>query len=359
MKTVFKCTMPLIMFMALFVIFTSCDDWTDIESIDIHNLSFEEQNPQLYADYIRDLKKYKSEEHKLTFISFNNPQGNPAKQSERLTAVADSVDFICLNNPDNLDTETQGEMVEIREKSIRTLYIIDYQTFENEWKTLVKEHPELEENDALAHIGQRTDAMLALCDKYNYDGIVINYNGRSLVSLTENALAEYSMRQQTFYNKVMDWRNKHSDKTLVLWGNVQYLMPENLAMLSMFNFIVLKTEASTNADDFAVKAYMAIQAGDDVKDEYYGGVTPVPSDRFITSVELPQANDINQSKGYWNTLDTNGNKMVAVVGAAQWTLQISPDFIRKGLFIMNAETDYYNNTYVQVREVINIMNPNK
>ena len=86
----------------------SCSDWTDPESINIHYSTFEEQNPQLYADYIRDLKRYKDGEHKLVFVSFDNPETNPINQTERLTAIPDSVDFICLNNPEKLSSETQA-----------------------------------------------------------------------------------------------------------------------------------------------------------------------------------------------------------------------------------------------------------
>lgn len=359
MKRIFKCSVPVIMFITLLTIFTSCSDWTDVENIDIYNPGFEEQNPQLHADYIRDLKKYKSGEHKLTFVSFNNPSGNPINQAERLTAIADSVDFICLNNPDNLGSVTQNEMEKVREKSTHVLYTIDYQALEEEWKALQKEDAELTEEEALAYLGNRIDAMLSLCDTYNYDGIVISYNGRSLVSLTESALAKYGARQQNLFGRVTDWRNKHTAKTLAFNGNIQYLMPENMGMLGICDYIMLKTETSTNADDLTLKAYWAVQAGEDAKSEYYHGVNPVRTVCFIVCVELPQANDKNQSKGYWNTLNTDGNKVTAALGAAGWMLQASPDFIRKGLFIMNAQTDYYNNTYMQVREVINIMNPNK
>ena len=73
-----------------------------------------------------------------------------------------------------------------------------------------------------------------------------------------------------------------------LWypnGNVQYLVPENMDMLSKFDYIMLKTASSTNADDLALKAYLAIQAGIDAVGGTEGGVNPVPADRFIVCVE--------------------------------------------------------------------------
>lgn len=360
MKNILKYSMSAMAVLASSILmFSSCDDWTDPESLDLKYPTFEEQNPQLYADYIKDLKDYKAGEHKVTFVSFNNPEGAPAKQAERLTVVPDSVDFICLNNPDNISPEVQEEMVKIREKGTRTIYSIDYNSFEETWKAMVKENPELTEEEALAYIGERTDAMIALCDKYNYDGIIADYTGRSLVSMKPAALAEYNARQQMFFTKIMEWQSKHTDKSMIFYGNVQYLVPENMSMLSKYDYIMLKTVDSSNADDLSVKAYLAIQSGDDIKDELYEGVNPVPTDRFIVCVQLPQADDKDQVKGYWSTLDEKGNKMLAALGTAQWMGQASLDYARKGMFIMNVHSDYYNNTYEQVREVIYIMNPNK
>ena len=223
----------------------------------------------------------------------------------------------------------------------------------------VKAEPELTEEDALQYIGERTNEMLALCDKYNFDGVIADYTGRSLVSLPEAALKEYNDRQQKFFCEVMNWQGNHDDKTLVFYGNVQYLVPENMDMLSKFDYIMLKTASSTNADDLALKAYLAIQAGIDAVGGTEEGVNPVPADRFIVCVELPQADDKDKVKGYWSTVDEKGNKLVAAPGAAQWMVEASPNYTRKGIFIMNVHNDYYNNTYGYVREVIRIMNPNK
>ena len=327
MKNNLKYRLSALLFLASALTITSCSDWTDVESLQLNTPTFEEQNPQLYADYLKDLNRYKSEEHKVTFVSFENPKGSPGKQAERLTVVPDSVDFICLNNPE-VSPEVQAEMVKIREKGTRTVYSIDYSSIENAWKEKVKAEPELTEEDALQYIGERTNEMLALCDKYNFDGVIADYTGRSLVSLPEAALKEYNDRQQKFFGEVMNWQGNHDDKTLVFYGNVQYLVPENMDMLSKFDYIMLKTASSTNADDLALKA-------------------------------LPQADDKDKVKGYWSTVDEKGNKLVAAPGAARWMVEASPNYTRKGIFIMNVHNDYYNNTYGYVREVIRIMNPNK
>lgn len=348
-----------LMVLALSLAIISCSDWNEVESLGLKNQSLKEQYPKLYADYIQDLIKYKTGEHKVTFVSFDNPQRDPVNQAERLTAIPDSVDFICLNHPDDVSPEIQKEMTQIREKGIHTLYAINYENFKEEWEANTKINPEFTEEEALAYFGKRTDDMLAICDKYNYDGIIIDYTGQSLVSMVPENLAKYNKRQKNFFNRIVSWREKHDHKTLVFYGNVQYLVPENLSMMEKYNYIALKSVLSTSGDDIAVKAYLALQAGEDVKDSLYEGVNPVPANRFIACVELPQADDKEQVKGYWNTKDANGNKIVAALGTAQWIGQYSPDFTRSGLFVMSIQNDYYNNTYGYLREVISIMNPNK
>lgn len=175
MKRIVKNSLFTAILMVWGMMYSSCEDWTDPESINIHYSTFEEQNPQLYADYIRDLKRYKDGEHKLVFVSFDNPETNPINQTERLTAIPDSVDFICLNNPEKLSSETQAEMVKIREKNIRTLSCINYESLEQEWNNKAKDNSELTEEDAQRYLNERTDAMLVLCDNYGYDGIIQDF----------------------------------------------------------------------------------------------------------------------------------------------------------------------------------------
>lgn len=338
----------------------ACSDWTDPESLTLHNPSFEDQNQALYEEYMKDLCNYKASEHKITFVSFENPLDFPTNRSEHLTILPDSIDFVSLNNPDKLCGDIQNEMNEIRKKGTRTIYTIDYAEFEKDWTTIVKNSDgNLTEEDALLYLGERTDEMLTLCDRYNYDGIVIDYTGRSLVSLPEKELAEYNARQQNFLDRVATWANSHGGKMLAFYGNVQYLFPENMKILSKCNYIILKTVSSTGEGDLSVKAYMAVQAGEDAAVELGISDNPVPTDRFIACVETPRPEDKEQSFGYWDT-ETGGDKMLATYGAAKWVASFSVDFERKGLFILNAHNDYFDNNpvYRNIRESIQIMNPN-
>lgn len=360
MKTILKKKQLFAGLMMSVLLLPACSDWTEPESLTLHTPSFEEQNPELYEAYIKDLCNYKAGEHNVMFVSFNNPSVAPTNRSEHLTVLPDSVDFVSLNTPDNLCGDIQNEMVKIREKGTRTVYTIDYAGFEKDWTAIVKNSDgSLTEEDALQYLGERTDEMLALCDKYNYDGIIVDYTGRSLVSLPEKDLAEYNARQQNFLNRVVAWADTHKGKTLAFYGNVQYLFPENMSILSKCNYIILKTTSSTGEGDLSVKAYMAVQAGEDAAAELGVSENPVPTDRFVACVETPRPEDKEQSFGFWDT-ETGGDKMLATYGAAKWVASPSVDFERKGLFVLNAHNDYFDNdpVYRNIRESIQIMNPN-
>lgn len=364
MKTILESKLFLVACLASTLSFSACDDWTEVESLDMHSSSLEEQNSQLYNDYLQDLRNFKAADHKITLVSFDNPLGEPLKQGERLTVLPDSLDFVNLNNADNLSSGIQEEMVKVRnDKGTRFVYTISYDKFESDWNAKVKEEENetFTEEDALEFIGKCTDDALAICDKFGYDGIIVEYTGLSLVSMTEDMLKQYNVRQQNFFNRIMEWKKAHQEKALMLYGNVQYLVPENMPMLAEYNAIILKTLNSTNAEDVTLKAYMAVQAGQDAVAGNEGMVNPVPADRFIACVETPRLEDKEQTHGYWNTMTEGGEKTLASYGAARWAISSSVDIVRKGIYILNAHNDYYDNAvvYQHVRESIFIMNPNK
>lgn len=340
--------------LATSVLLGACEDWTEIESLDINTPSLQETNPQLYEDYLKDLNTYKGGNHKLVMVSVDNV-ADPSKQAERLTALPDSVDYISLNNPDNLSAAMVADFDKVRVKGMKVVYTINFAEFEETWKDMQKADPSLTEEDAVAYLNQRTEDMLALTDKYNFDGIIADYTGRSLVSLKGEELEQYSNRQANFFNLLKTWKEKIG-KSLLFYGNVQYLTADNISLTGMFDYLILKTALSSNGGDLTLKALLAVQAG---KDVFGDESNPVPTDRFIACVQLPKADDKDQIIGYWNSLNELGEKMLATEGAAWWNIQASENFERKGMFIMNVQADYYNDTFASVREVIQIMNPSK
>ena len=76
---------------------------------DINYPTLEEQNPELYKQYLKALRDYKAGEHKVVLVSMDNTTSAPAQRNEHLTTMPDSVDIICLMNPDNLHRQGTRE----------------------------------------------------------------------------------------------------------------------------------------------------------------------------------------------------------------------------------------------------------
>ena len=67
----------------------------------------------------------------------DNTTSAPAQRNEHLTTMPDSVDIICLMNPDNLHPTLAGEFAKVREKGTRVIYNIDYNAIEKLWEKVL------------------------------------------------------------------------------------------------------------------------------------------------------------------------------------------------------------------------------
>ncbi|MCC8034909.1 MAG: glycoside hydrolase family 18 [Rikenellaceae bacterium] len=328
--------------------FNSCSDWNEEESLDIKTPSLEDQNPKLYAQYLENLRRYKARPHKVVFASLDNYTTYASQKSQQLKSLPDSIDYISLMNPDARSPLLDKDIEEVRGKGTKVVYDIDFSVFDTDWALIVKEDEEgvLTEEDALEYIGQRTDDMLALCDRYGYDGVTFTYAGRSHVSLTEAEKAVYSGRQKAFFDRIAAWRASHPGKALSYIGNAQYLFDENKAILGECDYIILPSQMEKNGTDITIRAMLAVLSGD------------VPSDRFVAAVQTTRPDDADGIYGYFGTVDDSGNSLRSIIGGAQWAVEPS-DFTRAGLYIYNAHYDYYDNdpVYHNIRRAVEIMNP--
>lgn len=352
MKNIIKYSLSAAALVTSVWILSSCTDWTDPESLGIHIPSLEDQNPGLYADYLKDLKNYKSSDHTLMFVSFENKKEAPSKQAEQLTALPDSIDYISLKNPDELHPWIQEEMGAVREKKgTRTIYSINYSTFESDWNAILKAEgaENYTEEQAREYITKRTEVMLALCNKYNYDGVTVTYTGRSMVSLKEEALKQYVERQKMFFDIISAWYEKNTDRILLFEGNIPFLAPENMTILTKCRYIILMTASSTSNGDMDVAGNWAVNSAGNLLDDA----------SFIVSVETVQSDDAEGIHGYFTTVDENGNKLRAIKATAKWLGRPANGFARSGMYITNAQYDYYDADFVyrNIREAIGIMNP--
>lgn len=331
------------------LVVSSCSDLVEPESLDVNYPTFEEAEPELYAQYMQTLRDYKAGPHKVVFLTLENPADGamPVRRNQHLTSMPDSADFISLQNPALLHAMTVDEIEKVHEKGTRTIYNIDFATMEADWAQRLKADPELSEEDARAFITARTEEMLAYCDRWGFDGITFSYSGRTLESMNEEDLAVYTARQNAFLDPIRTWRSAHPSHVFTFRGSAAYLVAENRTVLDGCHYIIVPSTTVKTYDDLSYTVLTAISAAG------------VPADRVVVTAQTVRPGDDKRIYGYWSMFDDQGEQMRAIRGCAEWTVRPSDGFVRAGVMIEDAQYDYYNLSFVYpaIREAIGIMNP--
>lgn len=350
--------------------FAACSDWTETESLDMKNPSLETQNPELYKQYLEALRTYKAGDHKVVLVTLDNPASAPAARNQHLTTLPDSVDFISLANPDDLHPMLLGEFEKVHAKGTRVIYGIDFAAIEARWEQILEEEeadrPEEPETPAdpaegegdgdeepaetpesrfLDFCREQTAGMLALCDKYGYDGVQIAYTGRAPQAMVGDELAQYTARQEAFLATVRSWKETHADKTLIFCGAPQNLIDRSL--LAECRYIVIPALSATSTDEMSFAVLMAIAAD-------------VPVDRFVIGVKTPSITDSKDESGWFAGYEADGKTRIrATKGAAEWAVAAASNYAKAGISVADVQNDYYNINlvYKNIREAIAIMNP--
>lgn len=327
------------------VLMASCSDWTEIESLDIKTPTLEGSNPELYESYLASLREYKASEHKVVIAKFDNKETNPVGQGEHISALPDSIDYVILNNPDNLNPVIESEMEEIRvKKGTKTLYTIDYDAIEEEYNTLQESENKEESSDTFIEFcNTKMDELLTIYAQYKFDGINFVYNGRYIKSLPDDEYKKQLARQEAFFGKISEWIINNQDAMFLFEGK-----PENLVagidLLQKSKFIIIPSLESVSSDELLLSIENSI-------------ADFIPNDRYIIGVTLPSITDKLDESGYFNKLDENGDKLLAVLGAADFIISNRGNFDKLGMCVERVQNDYHSTPdYCNIKKAISIMN---
>lgn len=327
--------------------FASCDDWTEMESLTVNQPNIAEQEPALYEKYLESIRNYRHLEHKVVIAQFDN-QDNEGGRRYHLTNLPDSIDFISLKQPEVLPDWMQKEMVTCRErKGMKFVYEIDFAALSQEYKDL-EGASEAEQPTFADYATGYVNKRLELCGEKGYDGVIVRYVGLYTGYMTEDEKADYIARQSAFLDIFDSWYKKHTDKLLIFRGTPHFVEDKYLAegaLLSASKYIITETSAATAATD--VDYLMA-----NVMDK-----SGIPSDRFIVTASTYSLDAKDVTTGhFW---DVKGNAISAVNGCAQWVVLFNGNYKKAGLYILEAQNDYYHSekVYPNIREAISIMNP--
>lgn len=320
----------------------ACNDWTEIEGVKVPNPNIEQQNPELYAQYLAALRSYKQSSHQVTYAWFDNHVKVPFTRAQHLTELPDSLDVVALMYPDQLVDRELDEIKTIREqKGTKVIFTINYEAIKLKYDQAVAEQAALEQAPKPAEfttvLMDTMQLMFDLVARYNYDGISIGYKGKSLIHLTPEERAEEITNQNGFMKMIADWHQRQPGKMLVFEGKPQNLI--NKEILADCKLIILPSADVSNEDLLTYQVKMAQVDG-------------VPTDRFAVAVSTTSLDPSDTKTGYFS----NGTR--ALSGATNWTIA-AHDFPVAGLGIYNVSNDYFNTamSYQYTRGAISALNP--
>lgn len=321
--------------------FSSCSDWTDVESIDLKKPGIDGQNPALYAEYLQNLREYKKSDHKLVYAWYDNSQKHPFNRSHHLTDLPDSIDVVSMIYPEKLAEWELKEMEQVRrEKAMKIIYSISFESIKAAYNAKLELATETEPV-SIDFIGFLTDSLehsLSLATQYNYDGICIDYAGKSRIHMRPNELKEYTENETAFIKIIRDWYKRNPQKIITYEGKPQNLIDPSL--LGDCLSILISGKTATNKNELTYLLSLAAVEG-------------VPTDRFGMVVMAIDLNDPNKKIGYF------ADGSLAITGLTDWAPAIHGGIEVKAVGIYNVSTDYYTSVrnYHYTRQLISSVNP--
>jgi hypothetical protein len=336
-----------ILFLAYFVsllIFCGCNDWTNAESVDINQPGIENQNPELYSQYLSNLKLYKASVHKITIGWFDNSNKLPINHAQHIIAAPDSLDLISLIYPDSLSQGELGEMTSLREsKGTKIIFTLNFDAIKLIYDTRVNDLKNSNNTNSIlpdfnSFLVDSVKHALSLVKEYNYDGISIAYNGKPKLYMTDAEKITYSGYENAFLGIATDWHSRNIDKMILFQGKPQNIIDQTI--FKDYSYIIIPSMDVVSEAGMTYNISSACSEG-------------IPTDRFIPMVQTTSLDQSDVKTGYWS------NGSYAITGASVWAAAEHIGFTVKGLGFYNVNNDYYNPafTYNHVRNAIVTINP--
>lgn len=340
----------------LFVVMSmsvACSDWTESENVGIEYPDLEQLNPELYAAYLKALREYRVSKHRALIAKFDNKRSAPVSQAERLSGLADSVDYVVLYNPDDLSDVIRAEMAQVRrDKGIKTLYSVSYDAIEDEYAAYkdhwLADNPETGAETIKSFevfLAERMEYYLALHDKWGYDGINFIYYGVFPLSLNEEQREILRINQEVFFQRMANWIEKNPGREVFFEG-VPFNMLYDTALLEQCRYVIISALDASNMDELTFSVRSALIEG-------------CPVDRIVILVSTPSLTDPTKDTGLFAGTYDNGERIRAIDAASEWVCLPSSDFARAGICVEQAQNDYYDASldYKYIRKAIGTMNP--
>ena len=106
--------------------FASCSQWTETESITIDTVLPWEQDPALWEEYKAAIREYKSRDHQLIYVRFENSPEGAVSEKGYMRCLPDSLDIVSLTNAENFSAFDAEDMEWMKSLGTKVLYQIDF-----------------------------------------------------------------------------------------------------------------------------------------------------------------------------------------------------------------------------------------
>ena len=189
----------------LSAVFLLCNCETDVENIGINEPDISQQNGELYNQYLSNLRDYKAAVHKTVVAYIDNSAKQPYSQGQTLVAAPDSIDYLVVTSPANTTEAEMAQMDELRaKKATKVLYSISFESIQSDYNALLKDFEANPDNAGKTFISfnnflvDSVRTALTYCSKFNYDGIVMAYQGKAKLYNRRRESALHGLRER-FY----------------------------------------------------------------------------------------------------------------------------------------------------------------
>lgn len=272
----------------------SCD--TDIEPIDRNTIGPEQQDPELYARYLKALNEYKASEHYAVYARMDNAPAVSTSPKDFMKAMPDSLDYLALKNP--LSKFDREDLPLVRRKGTEVLAWADC-------------------SDA-ATAERAVDRALAEVAAYGLDGLVVAFYGAPDGAA---AAAEASIARKI---------ESHVGKLLIFEGNAAFVAAANR---DKYDFFILDATKSNNVFTLREEVDYALRR------------LGIPASKLLLAATPTGVIDDNLLK-----------EQPALAEVAKCVLAYGP---LAGLGVFDISDDYYspNINYPRTKAAMNLLNP--
>lgn len=331
---------------------TSCDDWTEPESVDLKYGTIETADPASYDNYLQKLREYRTLPHKKVYAWFDNKGEAFASQGHRISALPDSIDVIVLNNVQSVTNQMLDEINDARAKKGQQFsYCIDLDQIKTDYTALCEElaasqlaffaangeeallPEELRTPDIVDYMAKTATEKLAYFDAIGFDCLMAGFTGKSTNHLDKAELAEYNRQANAFLGIIGTWHTRHPEVALDIIGK-----PQNIDADLLKDVRIGFLSDGLNVTNHDMFTYILLTAGD-----------ALPAARYGMVATLPLADGSDPKTGYLN----DGTSALDALG--QWGAGSGVGAVG----IYNVAEDYFlsQGQYTATRRMIQNVNP--